>query len=174
VSLLRSFVTRVAGALGALAALGLLVLMLLTVADVVRRALTGQSINGVIEVSPLILLGAVALGLGQGEVSGTHVRTTLVTYRLKPAVRSVVRVAGYAICISLLVWMAWVSADRAIEAYDLGDTTPGFTSIATWPSRALVPVGFVMFALGLLLKALDDIRRLPGRSTGSTPMEEQA
>lgn len=171
-TLLRSSVTRVAGALGALAALGLLALMLLTVADVVRRALTDQSINGVIEVSPIILLGAVVLGLGQGEVTGTHVRTTLVTDRLKPRVRSAVRLVAYAFCIYLLFWMAWLSAERAIEAYELGDSTPGFTSIATWPGRALVPVGFVLFALGLLIKALDDLRAL--RARNAEPESQEA
>jgi TRAP-type C4-dicarboxylate transport system permease small subunit len=158
----RNVIDRAAGACGALAALGLLVLMLLTVADVVRRAFTDQSIAGVVEVSPLILLGAVALGMGQGEISGAHVRTTLVTDRLRPRVAAGVRVVGYAFCIVLLAWMAWLSADRAIDAYEMNDTTAGFESIPTWQARSLVPLGFVLFAAALAMRLADDLPRLRG------------
>ena len=77
----RSLVSTVTGACAALAAVGLLGLMLLTVVDVIRRELTGDSIQGAVELSPLILLAAVVLGLGHGEMTKTHVRSTLVTAR---------------------------------------------------------------------------------------------
>jgi TRAP-type C4-dicarboxylate transport system permease small subunit len=166
----RTVIARLAGALGALAGLGVLLIMVLTVADVGRRALTDQSIAGVVEVTPLILLGAVVLGLGQGEVSGTHVRTTLVTDRLPPRVAAAVRIAGYAVCVALIAWIVWLSAGRAIDAYEMHDTTAGFASIPTWHARALVPVGFALFGLALLVRLADDVNRLRGAE--SAPADE--
>ena len=154
--------TAVAGACAAVAALGLVCLMVLTVADVVRRALVGRSIDGAVELAPLILLGAVVLGLGHGEVTGAHVRTTLVTGRLPERPRAAVRAVGYAICVVILIWVTKASFDRAVDAYDFNDTTAGFKSIPTWPVRALVPVGFALFALALALRLVDDLRALRG------------
>src|SRR5690349_18914039 len=74
----RTIVRGLTAALAAVAAAALIILMLITVADVVRRALTDKSIEGAIEVAPLLLLGAVALGLGYAEQTMTHVRTSLV------------------------------------------------------------------------------------------------
>lgn len=171
---LRRVVSGISGACAALGALALVCLMLLTCVDVVRRKLTGESIAGVIELAPLLLLAAVALGLGHGEITGTHVRTTLVTGRLPARVRPVVRMTGYLVCIALLAWITNASFDRAVDAYDFNDTTAGFESLPTWQVRALVPVGFSLFALALALRFLDDLDRLRGRQAPQVKLDDPA
>ena len=162
-SKVRSLISTVTGACAALAAVGLLGLMLLTVIDVIRRELTGDSIQGAIELAPLILLGAVVLGLGHGEMTKSHVRSTLVTARLPERWRAAVRLTAYSICIALLIWWIDASFDRAVDAYNFGDATPGFVGIPTWQVRALVPVGFTLFAIALALRAYDEVRTLRGK-----------
>lgn len=170
--LLRSVSDRISGFCGALAAILLICIMLMTVADVIRRALTDKSIAGVIEVAPLFLLGAVALGMGQAETVGTHVRTSLVTDRLPHRARSALRAVGYAVCIYVLLWMAKLSYERAIDAYDNNDTTAGFESIPTWPARALVPIGLALWALALFVRLLDDLRGVRGLKSVEPPSEQ--
>ena len=159
----RSLVSTVTGASAALAAVGLLGLMLLTVVEVIKRKLTGDSIQGAVELAPLILLGAVVLGLGHGEMTKTHVRSTLVTARLPLRGRAAVRLLAYMLCLVLLVWWIDASFDRAVDAYNFGDATPGFVGIPTWHVRALVPVGFTLFAAALALRAYDEVRTLIGK-----------
>jgi TRAP-type C4-dicarboxylate transport system permease small subunit len=163
VTKVRSLVEAVTGACAALAAVGLLGLMLLTVVDVIRREVTGRSIQGAIELAPLILLGAVVLGLGHGEMTKTHVRTTLVTARLPTRWRAGVRLVAYLICLALLVWWIDASFDRAVDAYNFGDATPGFVGIPTWHVRALVPIGLTLFAVALALRAYDEVQTLRGK-----------
>lgn len=167
--LLRTVSDRISGFCGALAAVLLICIMVMTVADVIRRALTDKSIPGVIEIAPLFLLGAVALGLAQAETAGTHVRTSLVTDRLPHRLRSALRSVGYAACIYILLWMAKLSYERAIDAYDNNDTTAGFESIPTWPARALVPIGLVLWAFVLVVRLLDDLRGVRGLRTEEPP-----
>lgn len=158
----RSLVSTVTGACAALAAVGLLGLMLLTVVDVIRRELTGNSIQGAIELAPLILLGAVVLGLGHGEMTKTHVRTTLVTSHLPERVRAAVRLTAYLVILALMVWWIDASFDRAVDAYNFGDATPGFVGIPTWQVRSLVPIGLTLFAVALALRAYDEVQTLRG------------
>jgi TRAP-type C4-dicarboxylate transport system permease small subunit len=171
---LRTVSERVSGFSGALAALLLIAIMVMTVADVVRRALTDKSIQGVIEVAPLFLLGAVALGFGQAETAGTHVRTSLVTDHLPHRLRSALRSVGYAASIYILLWMAKLSYERAVDAYDNHDTTAGFESIPTWPARALVPIGLALWALALFVRLLQDLRGVRGLTSEEPPSEQSA
>lgn len=161
-----------------LATTALVLLMLLTVADVAQRSATGQSIAGAVEIAPLILLAAVAFGLGNGEATGTHVRTSLVTDRLPSRIRAAVRTVGYAACFILLTWLTVLSFERAVEAFEYSDTTAGFQSIPTWPARAVVPIGFALWALTLLLRLVDDLRVVfgaaPALSTGSSSTDPAA
>ncbi len=169
---LRLVSDRVSGFCGALAAVLLMAIMAMTVADVVRRALTDKSIEGVIEIAPLFLLGAVALGLAQAETAGTHVRTSLVTDRLPHRARSALRSVGYAVSIYILLWMAKLSYERAVDAYRNNDTTAGFESIPTWPARALVPIGLTLWALALVVRLVQDLRGVRGLASEEPPSEQ--
>ncbi len=156
----RTIVRGLSRALAAVAAVALIILMLITVADVIRRAITDKSIEGAIEIAPLLLLGAVALGLGYAEQTLTHVRTSIVTSRIARAPRLIVRALGGTVCTALLLWISWESLTRAITAIDEKDVTPGFVAIQTWPARILVPVGFLLFALHVAFRVYDDVQAL--------------
>ena len=159
----RTIIHATSRGFAALAAVALIFLMMLTVVDVTRRALTDRAIAGGIELAPLVLLGAVVLGLGYAELTRTHVRTSLVTSRLPPRVRAGVRATTYALGVALLLWIAFLSADRALNAFRFGDSTPGFVGLPTWPARGLVPFGLTLFALELGLSMIDDVRRVRGK-----------
>lgn len=168
----RTIVRGLSGALAAIAAVALIILMLITVADVVRRAITDKSIEGAIEVAPMLLLGAVALGLGYAEQTLTHVRTSLVTSRIPLRARLVLRSLGGTVATALLLWISWESLGRAITAIEEKDVTPGFVAIQTWPARILVPLGFLLFALHVAFRLYDDVQAL--RTGGPDPRDAEA
>lgn len=172
VTRVRTIVRGLSGALAAVAAIALIILMLITVADVVRRALTDKSIEGAIEIAPLLLLGAVAMGLGYAEQVMTHVRTSLVTSRVGLKARLIIRSIGGTLATLLLLWFSWESLGRAITAIEEHDVTPGFVALQTWPARVLVPLGFLLFAAHVFFRLYDDVQAL--RTGGPDPREAEA
>jgi len=166
----RRAIHTLSATFAAVAAIGIVVLMGITVADVIRRALTDKSIQGGIELAPLILVGAVLLGLGYAEQTRTNVRTSLVTSRLAARPRAAVRCVGFVVVIGLVLWMVWETADRARSAVEIGEVTPGFVGLPAWPARVAIPIGLGVLALELLLQLLDELRVLAGRE----PVERTA
>jgi len=158
--MVRKVVERLTAGVAALGALAIAAIMALTVADVVRRTLTDKSIQGVVEVAPLLLLSAAALGLGYAEQTRVHVRTSMVTSRLPRVVALTVRALGSLVSLLVLAWVAWESLHRAISAVENGDVTPGFVAYPTWPAQVLVPVGFTLFAIHVALRLFDDVNAL--------------
>ncbi|MBD3916750.1 TRAP transporter small permease [Nocardioides hwasunensis] len=151
---------RLTAAVAAVGALAIAVIMVLTVADVLRRTLTDRSIQGVIEVAPLLLLSAAALGMGYAEQIGVHVRTSMVTSRLPRVAALAFRSAGSLVSLVVLAWVAWEALDRAIASIQNSDVTPGFVAYPTWPAQVLVPVGFALFAVHVCIRLVDDVRAL--------------
>lgn len=158
--MVRRWVERFTAGVAALGAVAIAVIMMLTVADVVRRTLTDKSIQGVVEVAPLLLLSAAALGLGYAEQTRIHVRTSMVTSRLPRVMALSVRAVGSLVSLVVLAWVAWESLHRAISAVEDGDVTPGFVALPTWPAQVLVPLGFALFAFHVALRFVDDVHAL--------------
>lgn len=169
---IRKTIEMVTAGLAALGAVAIAVIMALTVTDVIRRTLTDKAIQGVIEAAPLLLLAATALGLGYAEQTRVHVRTSMVTSRIPRAARLVLRSLGSIVSIAVLGWIAWESLIRAIDAVSNSDVTPGFVAFPTWPALVLVPVGFGLFALHVVLRLVDDLRAL--LSGAPDPLEDES
>jgi TRAP-type mannitol/chloroaromatic compound transport system permease small subunit len=153
---LKQALDLVCGVLAVIGAGIIALLMFATVTDVARRALTGNSIEGLVESAPLFLLAAVCLSLGYAESIGAHVRASLVTDRLPRKGRLLLR--GSVVLVGALVvfWIGWESINKALEAYEGGETTVGITRVPTWPAKALVPIGFILFALQMLSRSMRD------------------
>lgn len=158
--MIRRVVERLTAAIAALGAIAIAAIMVLTVADVVRRTLTDESIQGVVEVAPLLLLSAAALGMGYAEQTRIHVRTSMVTSRLPNVLALVFRAAGSVVTVLVLAWVAWESLDRALLAIEHGDVTPGFVAFPTWPAQVLVPLGFALFAFHVGVRLAADLNAL--------------
>lgn len=166
--MIRRMVERLTAGIAALGAVAIAAIMVLTVADVVRRTLTDTSIQGVVEVAPLLLLSAAALGFGYAEQTRIHVRTSMVTSRLPRAAALLFRAAGSVVSLVVLAWIAWEALDRAIRAVQNGDVTPGFVAFPTWPAQVLVPLGFALFAFHVGVRLVEDLVAL---RTGKTSVE---
>ena len=167
----RRVLDGLSGAAAALGAVAVGAIMVLTVADVIRRSLTDRSIQGVVEVAPLLLLAATALGLGLAEGRRIHVRTSMVTSRIPLVPRLVVRATGSLVSAAVLAWVAWESLERALTSLSNDDVTPGFVALPIWPALVLVPLGYALFAAYVVLELLDDLHAL--RTGGPDPVDDE-
>ncbi|MBP2366188.1 TRAP transporter small permease subunit [Pseudonocardia parietis] len=132
-----------------------LALMLLIVAEVGVRAVVGRSLSGTIELSEVLLVFIVALGIGNAQRTGAHVNTDLLTSRLTPHTGAVVRVAGLTVAAGFLLWTTWVSATRGWEAMLVGEARFGISEVPVWPARLVLPLGLLVLSVQCLLTARD-------------------
>lgn len=143
-----------------------IVLMLLIGTEVVVRGFSGGSLPGTIEISEVLLVFIVALGLGRAQQTGTHVSTDLVTSRLAPRVGAVVRGVGLAVSAGFLLWATWVSAARGWEAMLVGEARFGISEVPVWPARLILPIGLFILSVQCLLSAHDAWGRRHGPGGG--------
>lgn len=145
----------------ALLAVSCVVFVLLAVtADVFRRSLFGKSIGGVLEISEVMMVVIVFLGLGYAERRGAHVSMTLLIRKLPSRSAAVVNSVGLLVVLVVVGWMVWVTGDRALESVAAGEYRFGLVRIAVWPARIAIVLGLAAYFLELALRLSDNIRAM--------------
>lgn len=151
----RSVVQAVSRAFSWLAGFFVLVLMLLVVMEVMARDVFETTLGGTIEISEVLLVFLVFLGIAFAQQEGAHVNTNLVTSRLPERRAALVRATGMVLASLVLFVAAWATADRGWASMQAGEARFGLRSVPVWPARLIVPVGFVLLGLESLFTAWD-------------------
>jgi TRAP-type C4-dicarboxylate transport system permease small subunit len=108
--------------LGYVAACGLFGMMVLTFADVVGRKF-GASIPGSLELTELLMLVVIFVGLPLASLKGEHVFFDLLDGVLPAGLRRAQSALANAICAALLLGAAWLVWNRAARTAEQGDIT---------------------------------------------------
>jgi len=108
--------------LGYVAATALFAMMLLTFADVVGRKFW-VSIPGSLEVTELLMLVVIFVGLPLASLKGEHVFFDLLDQVLPERVRHLQSMLANAICAALLAGASWLVYRRAARTAGQGDIT---------------------------------------------------
>lgn len=143
----RTFFDRVTDVLGALGGIAILVLMFLTTIDVVLRKTTGQGVGGTVEISEVVLVAAVFLGLPAAQASGAHVATTVVTSHLSERTRRVVLVAVGLISTLIATVMLYATTLAAATSVENGEYRFGLVHVPVWPARIIIPIGVLLLLI---------------------------
>jgi len=154
----RSPSSRIRMGLGTIAGLGILVLMLVTTADVALRATSNGGIASAVEVTEVLLVVVVFVGMAGAQLAGSHISTPLVTSRLPRRVAARVRTAACLLSVGLVLWLTYETGVAALESVRIREFRYGLVRIPVWPSKVGVPVGFGLLALVLV----HDLRRQVG------------
>lgn len=160
----RKTLHAVATALALLAVLCIVIVLLATVADVLRRSLAGESVPGVVELSDVMMVAIVFLGLGYAERQGAHVSMTLLVRKLPPRAAAILNGLGLLLIMVIVAWMVWVTADRALESIETQEYRFGLVRVPVWPARVAIAVGLATYLLELALRLLDNVRTARGSS----------
>lgn len=155
--------------LAAVGSLVLVYLMIGTSADVILRNTTGRGLHGVVEYSEIFMAALVFLGLGQAQRTDTHIAVDVVVRRLPGAGGRVVTTLGLLITVGVLAFLAYATANSAVESFQAGERHYGVAGVPMWPARACIPVGLAVMALECLLQA---VRHWTGPA-GTTETQEQ-
>ncbi|MEX1078011.1 MAG: TRAP transporter small permease [Homoserinimonas sp.] len=135
------------------------------VADVASRTFFGQSIGGVVEMSEVMMVIIVFLGLGYAERRGGHVSMTLLIRKLPSRAAAIVNAIAFLVVVVVLGWMMWVTGDRAIASVAAGEYRFGLVRVAVWPARIAIAVGLAVYLLEIILGMLDNFRTVYGKGS---------
>jgi TRAP-type C4-dicarboxylate transport system permease small subunit len=159
-SYLRKAIDRITEVLVVLSALGIVGLMLLTVAHVTMRQLGGRGIAGGIEIVEVVLASVVFLGLAHAQQIDAHVSTSLVTDRLPPRVSASLQAFATGLAVLFFAWLVFETGKRGISSWQRGEVRVGLRAIPIWPARLIIPVGFAVLGLQLVLDLADRLSEL--------------
>lgn len=134
-----------------LASLTIAVIMTLTVADVLRRTLTGSSIPGTTEFSEVFLVAAVFLGLAYAMRTGAHVAVDILITRLPLHAGRVIFTIGMVIAIGVLAWITIQTASTALHSISVNEYRYGIIRVPIWPAKAVIPVALAALILECLV-----------------------
>lgn len=153
-SILR-LLERVEAALGWLAALAMFAIMSIVALDVALRYVFHSPQSWAFDIVSLYLVAAVFyLSVSNAYREGAHVNVDILQQKLPPAAIRVTEIIITATGATVFALVAWLGAQRALEAFGDGDVLSGAIPWPTWPAQALVPLGCGLLALRLGLHCL--------------------
>lgn len=147
------------GFLGALSGLGIALLTIPTVADVLYRKSFGPSIPGVVEVSEVVLVCVIILGMAAALRDGEHIATPVLTGRLPVRVAAAVQFVGLALVAILLAIMLAGTFRAAVMSFNIQEYRMGFVQVPIWPAKAAIPLGLAALLIEVVIQACEHFLR---------------
>lgn len=146
---------RLTHLLGWAAGATVVLMMLHVMIDVVGKYAFNAPLPGTAEVvAAYYMIGCVFLPLAWVEASGGSIVVEVVYDKVPARVQGAMRwIADLvsAVYYSILAWFSW---DVATHAWRIGETVDGIWRITTWPAKFLLPFGFVLAVVVILLRLI--------------------
>jgi TRAP-type C4-dicarboxylate transport system permease small subunit len=139
------------------AVVAMVALLLVVVTDVVTRTVRGRSLPGLTELSVLLLVVTIFMGLAYAEGRRSHVSMNLVTSRLPPRVAKSTRAVARVIGGLVMAWVAYATAIRGLDSFRIREFEFGLRRFPVWPARLVIPASFAIFLAQMLLNAVEEI-----------------
>lgn len=138
-----------------IAIVGTCIMLFATTIDVIGRATTGRGVPGTVEITEVLLVITVFMGMATAATEDLHIRATLVTDRLNPRIRRPVRLVGDIVGMAMVAWLIYATAVRAVASIGIGEYRFGLVSMPIWPARVAIVVGLLCMLLAMILKTID-------------------
>jgi TRAP-type C4-dicarboxylate transport system permease small subunit len=148
-----------------------LILMLITVANIVGRFL-GFPMVGAIELSLLLLVFIVFLGLAYTQYQNGHVRVEIVVDWLSGGTREVVEIIALIISLAILCVMLWQTGLEGFTAFQVKTYQPGLISFPTWPGKLIIPIGLLFFVIQVIIQILERLSKFKSASVSESKLAE--
>ena len=156
----NSYLTTLAGGL-------LAFVMILIVVDVILRITVNSPIAGVVDLVSVLIPIFTFLPLAHAEILEDHIRvevfTNLMTARKQLALDVLASICGI-IILGLFAWQGW---DVFYESWQNAEYYPGLYRIRIYPAKFVLALGFTLFGVHLLIKAIIGVKLLFAK-TGNT------
>lgn len=144
---------RLTHLLGWVAGLTVVLMMLHVMIDVIGKYVFNAPLPGTAEVvAAYYMIACVFLPLAWVEASGGSIVVEVIYERCSPAVQAVMLKIADVVCIVYYAVLGWFSWDVAMRAWRIDETVDGIWRITTWPAKFLLPFGFALAVVVILLR----------------------
>ena len=154
--------------LGTVAAVCILILMILTTLDVVLRYILNRPLKGALEISEILFLAAVFLGMAYTQLFREHVNADLLVSRLSKRTSLVLETVMFLPALLIYGLLTWQGTLAFWDSFITGEYRWGLIRIPLWEARLMVPLGTFFLCLRLLGELVINFRKLLHWEKGMT------
>jgi TRAP-type C4-dicarboxylate transport system permease small subunit len=151
---------KVVVVLGTAGTICILILMCLTTADVVLRYVFNRPINGAYEISEILMLSAVFLGMGYTQLFHEHVNADLFVNRLSEHTKLILETALFFPALFIYGLLVWRGSVGFWESWTSGEYRWGLIRIPLWQARLMIPMGAFVLCMTLIRDMAVNFRKL--------------
>jgi len=154
--------TKITKWLAILAAVSIAIMMVINFTDIIGTKFFLRSVPGALDISEELMVLVTLLPLAFIALERGHIRITLLTDHMSPAVRFVLQIIQYVIATLItgfITWRVFVQFQEAVEIMDLKEGI----DLPIWPANLAVVIAFgfltLVWALLLAKTLLVDLER---------------
>jgi TRAP-type C4-dicarboxylate transport system permease small subunit len=163
----RKILKTTSDVFGAVAILFLAFLMFGITADVAARAITGDSISGVFEMSELSLVMVVFLGTMWAQSDRAHIRVNILTEKLSGLPHRIAMAFSWGCGALALCMFAWPTTQEAIYSVSIWEFRWGYTQVPIWWTKVGVAIGLWFAAVQMTFQAVTALLEDEAEETSS-------
>jgi TRAP-type C4-dicarboxylate transport system permease small subunit len=153
-----SWTERLSKLLMFVAGAALMLMMIQMVLDVFMRNFFRSPIEGSLEiVSNYYMVAVVFLPLALVERRHEHITVDLFVNLMPSGMQRLVRIIGYIVCSVFFGLLAYQTGIDAFEAWERNELLMSSIFIILWPAKMLLPIGFGLMLIQVLLHAWKSI-----------------
>ncbi|MFS0823902.1 TRAP transporter small permease subunit [Bacillus sp. 1P02SD] len=134
------------------------ILMLSTTFDVISRSVTNKSLRGVVEISDVLLVAIVFLGMAYTQQTKAHVKMEVLSFLPRNRLSAFMRIIGLTVLCFVSVLLIYTTGQGFISSFTSGEFRTGLLSIPLWPSKFFIVFGFTLFFFIVLYELIDIIK----------------
>jgi TRAP-type mannitol/chloroaromatic compound transport system permease small subunit len=142
---------------GAVGAALILTIMILTTVDVIGRYIIGSPLKGSVEISEILFLSAVYLGLSYTHLFREHVGVDLFISHLSKKRRLFLETLMLLLALFTYGVLAWRGGGAFWTSLETGEYRWGLISIPLWPARLMIPLGVSALCLKFIAEIVRNI-----------------
>lgn len=146
--------------LGIISGFATLIIMVIVVIDVSGRAIFNAPFHSGVEISELLLVSLVFLGLASAQQKRQNFAIEILSRYLPPRAQKGLVLIGYVVCLVIVVLLAWPSVNQAISSFNRNEMGFGIVAFPVWPARILLALGLMLLVVQF---AIDILRLATGR-----------
>jgi TRAP-type C4-dicarboxylate transport system permease small subunit len=146
-----------------------LLIILIVVTDVMGRFLFNLPFHSGVELSELLLVILVFLGLAAAQQQRQNYAIEILTQHFPHRLQQAFELAGYVGCLLIVIVLAWPSSKQAIASFERGESGFGIVPFPLWPARIILAFGLWVLGAQFLCDIYRHIVGLPRQRAHAAP-----
>lgn len=137
-------------AIGSLSGLATGAMMVVIITDVIGRAFFASPLPLATEISVMLLILKVFLGMAGAQATDSNFQVTVLIDFLSPRLRRFQRILSLSIAVVGIGIIAWLTTGQAITATERGEISFGVHPWPIWPERIILAAGLCLLTVQIL------------------------